>query len=202
MSDSIFCLTSAYLFRSFPLTSASFFIRFLLSSDLFSTSDLSSALSSDLFSTSDLSSALSLDLFSTSDLYSDSTGSEWLRCDVVGCLAVGFRSQLRWFSVRIFPDSESCRDTLATVHRTLSSPIAYGRAPTEDARASGDTALSSPCWDLLATMCRVVNYHSSWARQRQVELFDAFGIWVLCQGNQGFTVGRGFNLAGGAPGGG
>ncbi|KZV52342.1 hypothetical protein F511_38502 [Dorcoceras hygrometricum] len=29
------------------------------------------------------------------------------------------------------------------------------------------------CWDLLATMRRVVNYHSSWARQRQVELFDA-----------------------------
>ncbi|KZV17479.1 hypothetical protein F511_12585 [Dorcoceras hygrometricum] len=30
-----------------------------------------------------------------------------------------------------------------------------------DARASGDTALSSPCWDPLATMRRVVNYHSS-----------------------------------------
>ncbi|KZV15814.1 hypothetical protein F511_25782 [Dorcoceras hygrometricum] len=27
-----------------------------------------------------------------------------------------------------------------------------------DARASGNTALSSPCWDLLATMRRVVNY--------------------------------------------
>ncbi|KZV55466.1 acetyl-CoA-benzylalcohol acetyltransferase-like [Dorcoceras hygrometricum] len=48
---------------------------------------------------------------------------------------------------------------------------------------------------LLATMCRVVNYHSSWARQRQVELFDA-------SGNPGFTAGRGFNPAGGAPGGG
>ncbi|KZV26426.1 MATH domain and coiled-coil domain-containing protein [Dorcoceras hygrometricum] len=43
----------------------------------------------------------------------------------------------------------------------------------QDARESGNTALSSPCWDLLATMYRVVNYHSSWARQRQVELFDA-----------------------------
>ncbi|KZV40763.1 cinnamoyl-CoA reductase 1-like [Dorcoceras hygrometricum] len=43
----------------------------------------------------------------------------------------------------------------------------------KDARASGNTALSSPCWDLLATMRRVVNYHSSWARQQQVELFDA-----------------------------
>ncbi|KZV53156.1 hypothetical protein F511_19010 [Dorcoceras hygrometricum] len=29
---------------------------------------------------------------------------------------------------------------------------------------------------LLATMRRVVNYHSSWARQRKVELFDASGI--------------------------
>ncbi|KZV17093.1 hypothetical protein F511_24111 [Dorcoceras hygrometricum] len=29
-----------------------------------------------------------------------------------------------------------------------------------DARASGNTALSSPCWDLLALMRRVVNYHS------------------------------------------
>ncbi|KZV17280.1 hypothetical protein F511_27532 [Dorcoceras hygrometricum] len=43
----------------------------------------------------------------------------------------------------------------------------------QDARASGDTALSSPCWDLLALMRRVVNYHSSWDEQRQVELFDA-----------------------------
>ncbi|KZV17900.1 ATP-dependent caseinolytic (Clp) protease/crotonase family protein [Dorcoceras hygrometricum] len=51
----------------------------------------------------------------------------------------------------------------------------------QDARASGDTALSSPCLDLLATMRRVVNYHSSWARQRQVELFVA-------SGNPGFTV--------------
>ncbi|KZV42422.1 L-type lectin-domain containing receptor kinase IX.1-like [Dorcoceras hygrometricum] len=65
----------------------------------------------------------------------------------------------------------------------------------QDARASGNTALSSPCWDLLATMRRVVNYHSSWARQQQVELFDA-------SGNLGFTAGRGFNPAGGAPGGG
>ncbi|KZV54742.1 hypothetical protein F511_08059 [Dorcoceras hygrometricum] len=46
----------------------------------------------------------------------------------------------------------------------------------QDGRASGDTALSSPWWDLLAAMCRVVNYHSSWARQQQVELFDASGI--------------------------
>ncbi|KZV38288.1 hypothetical protein F511_22249 [Dorcoceras hygrometricum] len=47
----------------------------------------------------------------------------------------------------------------------------------------------------LATMRRVVNYLSSWARQQQVELFDA-------SGNPGFTAGRGFNPAGGAPGGG
>ncbi|KZV28713.1 abc transporter [Dorcoceras hygrometricum] len=61
----------------------------------------------------------------------------------------------------------------------------------KDARESGNTALSSPCWDLLAAMRRVVNYHSSWARQQQVELFDA-------SGNSGFTAGRGFNPAGGA----
>ncbi|KZV28584.1 hypothetical protein F511_34260 [Dorcoceras hygrometricum] len=42
-------------------------------------------------------------------------------------------------------------------------------------------------------MSRVVNYHSSWARQQQVELFDA-------SGNPGSTAGRGFNPAGGAPG--
>ncbi|KZV38792.1 hypothetical protein F511_19842 [Dorcoceras hygrometricum] len=65
----------------------------------------------------------------------------------------------------------------------------------QDTRESGNTALSSPCWDLLATMRRVVNYHSSWARQQQVELFDA-------SGNSGFTAGRGFSPAGGAPGGG
>ncbi|KZV35510.1 pentatricopeptide repeat-containing protein chloroplastic [Dorcoceras hygrometricum] len=108
----------------------------------------------------------------------------------------------------------------------------------KDARASGNTALSSPCWDLLATMRRVVNYHSSWARQRPVELFDASGCegerqyrtlisllgslatmrrvvnyhsswarqrhveWFDASGNPGFTAGRGFNPAGGSPGGG
>ncbi|KZV54852.1 hypothetical protein F511_39212 [Dorcoceras hygrometricum] len=47
---------------------------------------------------------------------------------------------------------------------------------------------------IVSTMRRVVNYHSSWARQQQVELFDA-------SGNPGSTAGRGFNPAGGAPGG-
>ncbi|KZV47941.1 hypothetical protein F511_38383 [Dorcoceras hygrometricum] len=47
----------------------------------------------------------------------------------------------------------------------------------------------------LATMRRVVNYHSSWASQQQVELFDA-------SGNPGFTAGRGFNPADGSLGGG
>ncbi|KZV27993.1 hypothetical protein F511_27319 [Dorcoceras hygrometricum] len=81
----------------------------------------------------------------------------------------------------------------------------------QDARASGDTALSSPCWDLLATMHRVVNYHSSWARQRCSPYWGLTpcpsGAWfvslfVLFSGNPGFTAGRGFNPAGGAPGGG
>ncbi|KZV40147.1 hypothetical protein F511_39245 [Dorcoceras hygrometricum] len=62
----------------------------------------------------------------------------------------------------------------------------------KDVRASGNTALSSSLLGLLATMRRVVNYHSSWTRQRQVELFDE-------SGNPGFTAGRGFNPAGGAP---
>ncbi|KZV41459.1 hypothetical protein F511_34617 [Dorcoceras hygrometricum] len=48
---------------------------------------------------------------------------------------------------------------------------------------------------IVATMRRVVNYHSSWARQQQVELFDA-------SGNPGSTAGRGFNPAGGTSGGG
>ncbi|KZV36770.1 hypothetical protein F511_26622 [Dorcoceras hygrometricum] len=48
---------------------------------------------------------------------------------------------------------------------------------------------------IVATMRRVVNYHSSWARQQQVELFDA-------SGNPGSTAGRGFNPAGGSPRGG
>ncbi|KZV16900.1 hypothetical protein F511_35310 [Dorcoceras hygrometricum] len=61
----------------------------------------------------------------------------------------------------------------------------------EDTRASGNTALSSPCWDLLATMRRVVNYHSSWV-----------GSHHAPSGNPGFTAGRGFNPAGGASGGG
>ncbi|KZV46926.1 shikimate O-hydroxycinnamoyltransferase [Dorcoceras hygrometricum] len=47
---------------------------------------------------------------------------------------------------------------------------------------------------IVATMCRVVNYHNSWARQQQVELLYA-------SGNPGSTAGRGFNPAGGAPGG-
>ncbi|KZV22385.1 hypothetical protein F511_18532 [Dorcoceras hygrometricum] len=50
-----------------------------------------------------------------------------------------------------------------------------------DARATGNTALSSPCWDLLALMRRVVNYHSSWVGKRQVELFDASGIRMWCK---------------------
>ncbi|KZV46575.1 chloroplast-targeted copper chaperone [Dorcoceras hygrometricum] len=50
--------------------------------------------------------------------------------------------------------------------------IRYG-SELDDTRTSGNTTLSSPCWDLLATMRRVVNYHSSWARQQQVELFVA-----------------------------
>ncbi|KZV36991.1 hypothetical protein F511_20966 [Dorcoceras hygrometricum] len=38
----------------------------------------------------------------------------------------------------------------------------------------------------LATMRRVVNYHSSWARQRQVEFFDASGIRLLYHDSIGY----------------
>ncbi|KZV52242.1 protein pelota-like [Dorcoceras hygrometricum] len=48
---------------------------------------------------------------------------------------------------------------------------------------------------IVVTMRQVVNYHSSLARQQQVELFDA-------SGNPGSTAGHGFNPASGAPGGG
>ncbi|KZV22145.1 hypothetical protein F511_37160 [Dorcoceras hygrometricum] len=83
---------------------------------------------------------------------------------------------------------------LAGFNQISRDPFVILLSRIEDARASGNTALSSPCWDLLATMRRVVNYHSSWARQRQVELFDA-------SGNPGFIAGRSFNPAGGALGG-
>ncbi|KZV20454.1 hypothetical protein F511_15465 [Dorcoceras hygrometricum] len=63
----------------------------------------------------------------------------------------------------------------------FSGPRCGERNRFEDVRASGNTALSSPCWDLLATMRRVVNYHSSWVGQRQVELFDASDIRVWCK---------------------
>ncbi|KZV49161.1 hypothetical protein F511_41880 [Dorcoceras hygrometricum] len=61
---------------------------------------------------------------------------------------------------------------------------------------------------LLATMRRVVNYHSSWARQRSFgAMFEFLGSLFGCSlqllsRNLGFTAGRGFNPAGGAPGGG
>ncbi|KZV17140.1 TMV resistance protein N-like [Dorcoceras hygrometricum] len=48
-------------------------------------------------------------------------------------------------------------------------------------RASGNTALSSPCWYLLATMRRVVNYHGSWFGQLQVELLMHLVFRVWCK---------------------
>ncbi|KZV21855.1 hypothetical protein F511_09991 [Dorcoceras hygrometricum] len=59
----------------------------------------------------------------------------------------------------------------------------------------------------LATMHRVVNYHSSWVRQRQETQVLQSGRGFnpaggAPGGNPGSTAGRGFNPAGGAPGGG
>ncbi|KZV52236.1 hypothetical protein F511_39965 [Dorcoceras hygrometricum] len=48
-------------------------------------------------------------------------------------------------------------------------------------RASGNTSLSSRCWYLLATMRRVVNYHSSWFGQQQVELLMHLVFRVWCK---------------------
>ncbi|KZV52376.1 hypothetical protein F511_32599 [Dorcoceras hygrometricum] len=80
-----------------------------------------------------------------------------------------------------------------------------------DARASGNTALSSPYWDLLAPMRRVVNYHSSWVGQRcspywgltPMSLWGLVCFVCLCliSGIPGFTAAHGFNPAGGVPGG-
>ncbi|KZV44367.1 hypothetical protein F511_40070 [Dorcoceras hygrometricum] len=68
--------------------------------------------------------------------------------------------------VLFLPDFEGERQ-----YRTLISLLIW--------RASGNTALSSPCWYLLATMRRVVNYHSSWFGQQQVELLMhlVFPVW-------------------------
>ncbi|KZV41300.1 hypothetical protein F511_40569 [Dorcoceras hygrometricum] len=60
--------------------------------------------------------------------------------------------------------------------RSFGSLVVVTVAQIKDARASGDIALSSPCWDLLDLMRRVVNYQS-------------------------YPAGRGANPAGGAPGG-
>ncbi|KZV34407.1 hypothetical protein F511_33774 [Dorcoceras hygrometricum] len=112
----------------------------------------------------------------------------------------------------------------------------------QDARASGNTALSSPCWDLLATMRRVENqvlqlvvvltqlavsqevstrpdtrHQQLDARELPRSCFGCSPYWgltpcpsgawfvslfVLFSGNPGFTACRGFNQAGGVPGGG
>ncbi|KZV17680.1 hypothetical protein F511_18138 [Dorcoceras hygrometricum] len=48
-------------------------------------------------------------------------------------------------------------------------------------RASGNTTLSSPCWYLLDIMPRVVNYHSSWCGQQQVELLMHLVFRVWCK---------------------
>ncbi|KZV41810.1 hypothetical protein F511_31673 [Dorcoceras hygrometricum] len=115
---------------------------------------------------------------------------------------------IRCDDISVRERSARVRRDLLCVARVLGTDVNAGQLSCSDrccvrsvfpafsgCKASGNTALSSPCWDLLATMHRVVNYHSSWARQRQVELFDA-------SGNPGFTAGRGFNPAGGALGGG
>ncbi|KZV55412.1 ethylene-insensitive protein 2-like [Dorcoceras hygrometricum] len=55
---------------------------------------------------------------------------------------------------------------------------------------------------LLALMRRVVNYHSSWVGQQQVELLMHLVFRCGVNGFSRIAVGRGYDPAGGAPGGG
>ncbi|KZV28227.1 hypothetical protein F511_02097 [Dorcoceras hygrometricum] len=140
------------------------------------------------------------------------------------------RSQILYKDTQILENFERYDDTLDSSREALPFHTTFGGCGwlveerevaadrafcSADARASGDTALSSPCWDLLAIMRRVVNYHSSWARQRQPSaairclmhniciLSYAFPLAVsVALRNLGFTARRGFNPAVGAPGGG
>ncbi|KZV19140.1 hypothetical protein F511_41507 [Dorcoceras hygrometricum] len=84
----------------------------------------------------------------------------------------------------------------------------------QDARASGDSALSFPlCAEWLATTVHRLGVDASGKGGRvgllSVLGFDPMSSWawfvslfVLFSGNPGFTAGCGFNPAGGAPGGG
>ncbi|KZV41715.1 hypothetical protein F511_32508 [Dorcoceras hygrometricum] len=76
------------------------------------------------------------------------------------------------------PNEGSSIDHQVTIHLLAQNITMFPTNETwyfasQDERASGNTR------DLLAAMHRVVNYHSSWARQRQVELFDASVDWAV-----------------------
>ncbi|KZV18220.1 WAS/WASL-interacting protein family member 1-like [Dorcoceras hygrometricum] len=79
----------------------------------------------------------------------------------------------------------------------------------DDVLMRGRAAIQSHLPDgLVALMRRVVNYHSSWVGQQQVELLmHLVPLGLLCclpvcgSGFPGYSAGRGFDQAGGAPGG-
>ncbi|KZV49192.1 hypothetical protein F511_41749 [Dorcoceras hygrometricum] len=102
--------------------------------------------------------------------------------------------------IDVAASSSRGRGSLIMENTSTVAPASFCRwkcAPAGSSRCEGERRYRTLISLLgsLATMRLVVNYHSSWARQQQVELFDA-------SGNPGFTAGRGFNPAGGAPGGG
>ncbi|KZV30602.1 hypothetical protein F511_16716 [Dorcoceras hygrometricum] len=77
-----------------------------------------------------------------------------------------------------------CIRIVISISAVVALPCCVVSVTHQDARASGNTTLSSPCWDLLAIMRRVVNYHSSWVGQRKVELLMhlVFGCGVKMSG--------------------
>ncbi|KZV16843.1 hypothetical protein F511_38097 [Dorcoceras hygrometricum] len=92
--------------------------------------------------------------------------------------------------LEIFPVSKLCRDTLATVHRTLSSPIADGS-------------------QICVARDFVVVIVAQKIKLLSVLGFDRMSLWgwclfacVCCPGFPGYSAGRGVDPAGGVPGGG
>ncbi|KZV32285.1 hypothetical protein F511_21678 [Dorcoceras hygrometricum] len=102
--------------------------------------------------------------------------------------------------IEIFPDSKLCRDTLVAVHRTLSSSIADGRQLRLNLRLLPSSSCIASAFYLLLSIA-VFQFLS-------VLRFEPDVLWGLCcclyvvSGFPGFSVGRGFDPAGGAPSGG
>ncbi|KZV15641.1 hypothetical protein F511_33678 [Dorcoceras hygrometricum] len=79
-----------------------------------------------------------------------------------------------------YPRMRASGESSTTKYRLLHASGSHPIPPPNDPKLRGRAVI--PHSHLPAAMRRVVNYHSSWARQRHVELFDESSIWVLCQG--------------------